>query len=231
MADGAEQHANRPQSVAEAAVRALRHEVGDLLQTVYATAALLQHRLPAGCDLERRILADMRARGEACRTLLDLAHDLVCPMSLTCESIHWEDILGPMIAAAAERHPAVRIEAAWEAAPSVFADAQRMEQTCRLVLEDVCGAAATRVDVALSPTTNGNEVQWTVVRDGPALPAEERESYFRLGRTGMDGPSGIGMALVQQIVQLHGGRIAVDSPGKDGLRITVCLPAFAEDRN
>src|SRR5229473_6612485 len=110
MAEVAEPRANPPQSLAEAAVRILRHEVGDLLQTVYATAALLQQRLPAGWDLERRILADMRARGEACRKLLDQTHDLICPMSLTQESIEWRDVLEPIVAAAAKRHPAVRIE-------------------------------------------------------------------------------------------------------------------------
>src|SRR6516164_4985158 len=123
-----------PQSVAELAVRTVRHEVGDLLQTVYATAALLQHRLPAGCDQERRILADMRARGEACRVLLDLTHDLVCPMSVSCESIQWRELLASLVANAAARHPALRVEPTWDVVPPVHADPQRLEQACRLLL-------------------------------------------------------------------------------------------------
>jgi len=51
----------RPQTVPEAIVRTLRHEVGDLLQTVYAAVAILKDRLPAECQTERRILIDMRA--------------------------------------------------------------------------------------------------------------------------------------------------------------------------
>ena len=42
----------RPQTVPEAIVRTLRHEVGDLLQTVYAAVAILKERLPADCQTE-----------------------------------------------------------------------------------------------------------------------------------------------------------------------------------
>src|SRR5262245_1200892 len=66
----------------EALARTLRHEVGDLLQTVYATVAILQERLPRDWSLERRVLTDLRGRAEVCKNLLDNVHDLVCPVSL-----------------------------------------------------------------------------------------------------------------------------------------------------
>src|SRR5262245_19545532 len=59
-----------PRSLPEAITRTLRHEVGDLLQTLYATVAILQKRLPADWDLERRILSDMRRRAESCKHML-----------------------------------------------------------------------------------------------------------------------------------------------------------------
>src|SRR5262249_6128925 len=67
-------------SLSEAVARTIRHEVGDLLQTVYATAAILQERLPPEADLERRVVADMRGRATLCRNLLDTGHDLACPV-------------------------------------------------------------------------------------------------------------------------------------------------------
>jgi signal transduction histidine kinase len=218
-----------PQSVPEAAVRTLRHEVGDLLQTVYATAALLQHRLPAGCDQERRILADMRAKGEACRVLLDLAHDLVCPMSMNCESIQWRELLAPLIAVAAERHPALRIEPTWDNVPPLCADAQRLEQACRLLLTEVCSGAARQVDVRLASKNGERNVQCRIIRDGDRLSAAEVENFFQLGRTSTGGPSSIGMALVRRIVDLHGGQIAAEVPDNGGLCLTLCLPASRGD--
>jgi light-regulated signal transduction histidine kinase (bacteriophytochrome) len=224
MAGATESDSSCPQSVPEAAVRTLRHEVGDLLQTVYATAALLQHRLPAGWELERRILTDMRARGEACRVLLDLAHDLVCPMRLTCEPTNWKELLAPVLTVAAERHPALRIEPTWQDVPQVFADIPRLEQVCRLALAEVCGGAAHRVDMTLSSANNGKQVHWRITRDGDTLPAQDLENYFRPGRAGTNGPSSIGMVLARRIVELHGGQITADSPDDGALRITIALP-------
>src|SRR5207248_589699 len=63
--------------------RTLRHEVGDLLQAVYSTVAILQDRLAAGSDLERRLLGDLKARAEGCRQELDAIVDLVCPLTLS----------------------------------------------------------------------------------------------------------------------------------------------------
>jgi signal transduction histidine kinase len=40
--------------------------------------------------------------------------------------------------------------------------------------------------------------------------------------------SGLGLALVQQIVQWHGGTLAIDSAPGEGTTVTVRLPAAAE---
>ena len=83
----------RPQSVAEAIARTLRHEVGDLLQTVYAAVAILKERLPAECQAERRILTDMRtARNRAATSLIPFTTWFVrspwCPRSWTWASMY-----------------------------------------------------------------------------------------------------------------------------------------------
>jgi hypothetical protein len=51
----------------ETIARTLRHDVGDLLQTVYSTAGIHQTRLPRDQNLERRLLADPRTRAETCK--------------------------------------------------------------------------------------------------------------------------------------------------------------------
>src|SRR6266481_5658931 len=101
---------NPPQNLPEAVVRTLRHEVGDLLQTVYAAAAVLQQRLPEAWNLEHRILADMRARGEACKGLIDITHDLICPVALQLEPVNLAELLIHATAAAAARRPDVNLE-------------------------------------------------------------------------------------------------------------------------
>ena len=62
-------------------LRHLRHEMGDLLQTIYASVAIIQERLPKESAFERRILTDLRARAENCKQLLDDVHDLLSPLA------------------------------------------------------------------------------------------------------------------------------------------------------
>src|SRR5271165_435901 len=64
-----------PVQLLESVTRTLRHEVGDLLQTIYSTVAILQERLGTDNRLERRFLSDLRARAETCRDELDAVHD------------------------------------------------------------------------------------------------------------------------------------------------------------
>jgi two-component system sensor histidine kinase GlrK len=68
-----------------------------------------------------------------------------------------------------------------------------------------------------------------VIDSGPGIPAEERESIFDLffrGRTKAEsGPvkgSGLGLAIVRELVEAHGGRIAVVGGGGGGhFRVTL----------
>jgi signal transduction histidine kinase len=93
--------------------------------------------------------------------------------------------------------------------------------------------AATRVSVELA--TAGNEVILVVADDGPGIAPADRQRIFerfaRLdeARSHDAGGAGLGLAIVNGIVQSHGGRVAViDSP--QGARFEVRLPADTPDR-
>ncbi|MFZ2754401.1 MAG: ATP-binding protein [Lysobacteraceae bacterium] len=77
---------------------------------------------------------------------------------------------------------------------------------------------------------DGSRVILVVEDSGPGVPEEARQRVFgrfhrELG-TGVEG-SGLGLSIVAQALQLHGGEIALDtSPTLGGLRATVTLPAL-----
>jgi signal transduction histidine kinase len=215
---------NPPRTLPEAVVRTLRHEVGDLLQTVYAAAAVLQQRLPQGWDLEQRILADMRARGDACKGLIDITHDLICPVTLNLESVNLAELLVHATAAAAARRPDVKLETELVDAPAVQADAHKLTQVARSLLTDACQADATRVRVTLAPVAGGREVRWTVQRNGANAPAAEMEHYFSLSKTGYQGPLSLTMLHARKMIELHGGSVFASEPPEGGLLVTVLLP-------
>src|SRR5438093_6143915 len=91
-----------PGNMPELITRTLRHEVGDLLQTLYATVAILQRRLPADWIQERRVLSDLRARAESCKNLLDIAHDYACTLGLSYAEVDLRELTARLVAAAAK---------------------------------------------------------------------------------------------------------------------------------
>ena len=56
--------------------RTLRHEVGDLLQTIYSAIAILRSRLPDEAAAERRLLTELHTQAETCKYKLDAIQDL-----------------------------------------------------------------------------------------------------------------------------------------------------------
>jgi signal transduction histidine kinase len=59
----------------------------------------------------------------------------------------------------------------------------------------------------------------SVTDDGPGVPATGRERIFKLFQTlaaSERAGSGIGLALTKRLVEVHGGRIEVISPVRDG---------------
>jgi signal transduction histidine kinase len=85
--------------------------------------------------------------------------------------------------------------------------------------------------IELHARREGDTAVFTVRDRGPGIPAADRrriwDPYFRLGRdrdstaTG----SGIGLAVVAQLAEMHGGTVAVDDAPGGGARFTLKLPA------
>lgn len=82
-----------------------------------------------------------------------------------------------------------------------------------------------RISVALD--RNGSDVTLRVSDTGPGIPAgmEERvfERFFRLEQSRHTPGNGLGLSLAHAVVQLHGGRIALES-NQPGLRVVITLP-------
>ena len=82
-----------------------------------------------------------------------------------------------------------------------------------------------RVDVELQE--QAGMARLSVSDSGPGIPAAERERVFeRFQRlAGADIPgSGLGLSIVKQVVELHGGTITLTTPPGGGLRVEVGLP-------
>ena len=108
----------------------------------------------------------------------------------------------------------------WEVAPGLFGvvDGTLLEQ---LVLELVSNAAKTNSPVKLSVQPGAQSVRITVSDQGPGLDAQQLSALFQ--QPPQEG-SGLGVALAQQIAQLHGGLLMADSQPGRGVKMVAMIP-------
>jgi nitrogen-specific signal transduction histidine kinase len=210
-------------SLPEGLVRTLRHEIGDFLQTVYSSAAILQARLPSSSNLERTVVANLRARAEACKHLLDTVHDVVFPITLTPETVMLADVAARLVADAVVRYPHLDIRAEAERVPAIRGDGSRLVQAGNWLLENACQSARSQVRFRTVAGPAPRQVSWIVTDDGPAVAAEQVEHLFDTFITSRRGTLALGLGPVRKIVTLHGGRVEATS-GEGGFSVRVILP-------
>ena len=80
------------------------------------------------------------------------------------------------------------------------------------------------ITVRTLPHHDGH-VAFEVIDDGPGIPPEAQEHVFTPFFTLRPGGTGLGLALVQRMVQAHQGSVSVDSTVGRGTTFRVELPA------
>ncbi len=109
--------------------------------------------------------------------------------------------------------------------PPIQADPEQMHLLVRHLLENAVLAVSEQggeVTVRLEVAPEG--VRLTVLDTGPGIPADKLNLIFEPLYTTRERGFGLGLALVQQIVQLHGGNIRVESKEGEGSSFSVYLP-------
>jgi len=120
-------------------------------------------------------------------------------------------------------HVTVEVELARDL-PSARLDADRVKQVLVNVLMNAMEAAESggRVRIATRAVSDGVEVQ--VSNTGPPIPAEVAATMFAPFTTTKQEGTGLGMAVVQQILVEHGGSVQVRTQPPWGSVFTIRLP-------
>lgn len=122
-----------------------------------------------------------------------------------------------------------RIECALEKLPRlVMADTTLLEQALQNLVSNALKYSQANTLVLIRGAIVGSEIEISVEDSGVGIPAEEigfiSERFFR-ARTAEGIPgTGIGLHFVFQIMELHGGRVAVKSLEGEGSTFTLLFP-------
>ncbi len=120
--------------------------------------------------------------------------------------------------------------------PPVLADEQALERALRNLLSNALkyGGASPQIDVSarMDEGTRGREVQIKIADRGLGIEPTELPHIFepfyrgRAVRAAQIHGNGLGLSLVKDIVEAHGGRVSVESAPERGSAFTLHLPAY-----
>jgi signal transduction histidine kinase len=84
----------------------------------------------------------------------------------------------------------------------------------------------------LSARIDSDHALLTVADNGIGIPGKDQARAFQRferlrGAQGRSSGPGLGLALVKSLIELHGGRIAIDSAAKTGTTVTCVVPVRA----
>jgi two-component system OmpR family sensor kinase len=215
------------------------HELRTPLTSIrgYAELSRLQgNSTAASDDPMRRIEVEGTRMSRLVEDLLVLARgDRGNPMHR--ERVEIDALLAEAASAAESAHPEREITVVPSGGAAVIGD---RDQLLRMLLNLLTNASVhtapdgvIRLEAIQGRTPGGPAVAFKVIDEGPGLPAEDAEHVFERfwradkARTRARGGSGLGMAIVAQIVESHGGSVHFESSVESGTTVTVTLPLAA----
>lgn len=114
---------------------------------------------------------------------------------------------------------------------AIVANADALNQMLVNLLDNAVKYGPRGQTISIAVTREDDTAAFTVCDQGPGIPASERrriwDAYFRLGRDRESAApgTGIGLAVVAQLVSMHGGSVSVDDAPGGGACFTLRLPA------
>lgn len=110
---------------------------------------------------------------------------------------------------------------------TVDGDRDLLAQMLSNLVENAIRHAPPPATIGMALSRDGGEIVVEITDTGPGIPAEERERVFRrlyrLERSRTSEGSGLGLALVAAVADIHGGTVTLED-NRPGLRVVVRIP-------
>jgi signal transduction histidine kinase len=232
--------ANRNLQEAEAAVRrserlaalgqlsaGLAHELRNPLGTIRASAEMLLKNVPEDGGVARELAGFISSEVDRTNSLVTRFLEFARPLKLEPQKAELDQAIDRAIAQLERGTPRRDVTIYRNYSPDVlpFAfDAELMERVFYNLLLNAAQATAPGGEVTVKTRALGGSVEISVIDRGAGIEAGQLENVFNPFFTTKKDGVGLGLAIVSKIVDLHGGKITVESePGKGSI-FRVFLP-------
>jgi signal transduction histidine kinase len=214
----------------------MSHELRTPLNAVIGFSEVLQDRLFGDLNNKQaEYVADIHSSGRHLLALindiLDLSKIEAGRMELQVSSFALSDVLENAVALARERATREGISLGLEVDPSagaVDADERKIKQVLFNLLTNALKFTPRGGHVDVTGRGGGGDVVVSVRDDGVGIAAADHvrifEEFQQVGQSQLQEGTGLGLALSRRFVELHGGRLWVESEPGQGSTFMFTLP-------
>ncbi|MBM4034996.1 MAG: PAS domain-containing protein [Planctomycetes bacterium] len=205
----------------------LAHEIRNPLTAISALVELIRDDSPPDSPAREHcqtVLESIERLKRLSRELLTLGH----PEPRQVEPVDINDLVRNTVALCRHDPDTKGIEVSEDYAadlPLVPGDRERLAEVVLNILRNASRAVRKGGgEIAVATRCAGSAVTVAVRNTGPLIPAEAQAKLFTPFFSTESQGTGLGLAMSQQIVRAHGGRIQMESSAERGTIFTVELP-------
>jgi sigma-B regulation protein RsbU (phosphoserine phosphatase) len=219
---------------AEQMVGIVSHDLRNPLSTIQMGAVLL--RREANPTQSRVLDRISRASERALRLISDLLDftqaRLGKGITTSLAPIDPHGVVREAVEELAQAHPGRELLHGGTGMGVCMADADRLSQLVGNLISNAITYGDPHTPVTVRSRIDGYGFEISVHNHGPAIPLEQQRAIFQPMTRGIAGGSavrsvGLGLYIVSEIARSHGGRVTVESNGKDGTTFCAFFPPAA----
>ncbi|MBN2105319.1 HAMP domain-containing protein [bacterium] len=212
----------------QAVARQISHEIKNSLTPISISLHRIKKQL--GPSIPSKIKSSMQTIEEEMRMLQNMAAEFSNFARMpepTMENIQINEIARTALQLLKHSHHAIRFHESFDSdIPTIIADRDQMKRMLNNLLKNAVEALDETGDIWIkTETVFGDKKIRLEIRDsGKGMDENARSHIFQPYFTTKKGGTGLGMAMVRQIIESHNGSIHISSyPGK-GTTVTIQLP-------
>lgn len=212
-------------------ITGLAHESRNALQRIRACTEMLEFDLESNPPA-MELLGRLGKAQDDLRRLFDEVRGYAAPITLEWQNCSVQSLMDEAwescepLRVGRNAHMSVTIGNA--GAEEVWVDRFRIVQVFRNIFENALAACEdpAEIKVTCRETTFDEKsfVEIRVADNGPGIPPKDRARLFEPFFTTKAKGTGLGMAIAQRVIEVHGGRISVEESAKHGAEFIIALP-------
>ncbi len=205
----------------------LAHEIRNPLGAIHSSADLLARVVPADNEIAQEMSANIRSEVDRANQIITKFLQFASPTALSAAREDLTVVVDRAIALVKQARPAIPCAIYTNYLPDippVRMDSTLMERVFFNLLMNAAQASGEGCVITVRTKIADGFAEVAVIDRGAGVPKEDIDNIFNPFFTTKATGTGLGLSVVSRIVDLHGGKILVESELGSGSTFRVLLP-------